>query len=117
LAAAAATAASIVYLMFTQQMFPRSIYIYSCILDLVLIGGVRFGYRIIRDLRRPGAFMSLINTLRNSQGAEISRVMVVGAGDAGAASLKISNSIPISERKWSSSSTTIRTNRIGASWE
>jgi len=88
LAAAAATAASIVYLMFTQQTFPRSIYIYSCVLDLVLIGGARFGYRIIRDLRRPGAFMSLINTLRNSQEAEISRVMVVGAGDAGAAIIK-----------------------------
>ncbi|HWQ78350.1 MAG TPA: nucleoside-diphosphate sugar epimerase/dehydratase [Anaerovoracaceae bacterium] len=88
LAAIAATAASIVYLMFTQQSFPRSIYVYSCVLDLVLIGGVRFGYRIIRDLRKPGAFKNLISVLRNSPSPEISKVMVVGAGDAGAAIIK-----------------------------
>ncbi len=88
LAAIAATAASIVYLEFTQQFFPRSIYVYSCVLDLVLIGGVRFGYRIIRDLRRPGALTGLLRTLRSSQSSEISKVMVVGAGDAGAAIIK-----------------------------
>jgi FlaA1/EpsC-like NDP-sugar epimerase len=88
LAVLAATMASIAYLMFTQQMFPRSIYVYSCVLDLVLIGGVRFGYRIVRDLRRPGAVISLLHALRDSQGPDISRVMVVGSGDAGAAIIK-----------------------------
>ena len=88
LAAITATAASIVYLEFTQQMFPRSIYVYSFVLDIVLIGGVRFGYRIVRDLRKPGAFMGFIHLLTKSQSAEISKVMVVGAGDAGAAIIK-----------------------------
>lgn len=89
IAAFAATAASIVYLEFTQQYFPRSIYVYSSILDLVLVGGVRFGYRIIRDLRKPGGANSLMSLLTKRQiGAEISKVMVVGAGDAGAAIIK-----------------------------
>lgn len=88
LAAAAATAAIIVYLEFTQQYFPRSIYIFSCIMDILLIGGVRFGYRILRDLRTPGAFKSIVFSLGKGQGAEITKVMVVGAGDAGAAIIK-----------------------------
>jgi FlaA1/EpsC-like NDP-sugar epimerase len=70
-------------------MFPRSIYVYSFVLDIVLIGGVRFGYRIIRDLRKPGAMQGLLHLLSKSHDAvEISKVMVVGAGDAGAAIIK-----------------------------
>lgn len=89
MAAVTATAASIVYLEFTQQYFPRSIYVFSCVLDFVLIGGVRFGYRVVRDLRKPGAVGNLVRVLRKSNsGSEISRVMVVGAGDAGAAIIK-----------------------------
>ncbi|MDD3168075.1 MAG: nucleoside-diphosphate sugar epimerase/dehydratase [Eubacteriales bacterium] len=89
LAAAAASAATIVYLEFTQQYFPRSIYVFSFVLDILLIGGVRFGYRIIRDLRKPGVMLNLISLLRKSEkGAAISKVMVVGAGDAGAAIIK-----------------------------
>ncbi|HYE67458.1 MAG TPA: nucleoside-diphosphate sugar epimerase/dehydratase [Anaerovoracaceae bacterium] len=89
LAAVASAAATIVYLEFTQQYFPRSIYVFSCIMDIVLIGGVRLGYRIIRDLRKPGGVNSLMSLLTKRQvGAEISKVMVVGAGDAGAAIIK-----------------------------
>ncbi len=88
-AATAAASASIVYLEFTQQYFPRSIYIYSYFLDIVLIGGVRFGYRILRDLRKPGAVINLVRLMgKGSERAEISKVMVVGAGDAGAAIIK-----------------------------
>jgi FlaA1/EpsC-like NDP-sugar epimerase len=89
LAAFAATAASIVYLEFTQQYFPRSIYVFSGIMDFVLIGGARFGYRIIRDLRKPGGMRSLLAIMTKREiAAEISKVMVVGAGDAGAAIIK-----------------------------
>lgn len=88
-AAVAAAAASIVYLEFAQQYFPRSIYILSCIMDFLLVGGVRFGYRIFRELRNPATVKSLILTLtKRSNGAEITKVMVVGAGDAGAAIIK-----------------------------
>ena len=89
LASVAAAAASIVYLEFSQQYFPRSIYVISFIIDILLIGGVRFGYRIIRDLRKPGAMTNLFLLLRKKEeGAAVSRVMVVGAGDAGAAIIK-----------------------------
>jgi len=88
LAAVAATTASIVYLAFTQQYFPRSIYIFSCVMDLVLVGGVRFGYRIVRDFRKPGAAANFVRLLGKRNTAEISKVMVVGAGDAGAAIIK-----------------------------
>ncbi|MDD2190288.1 MAG: nucleoside-diphosphate sugar epimerase/dehydratase [Eubacteriales bacterium] len=84
-----ATAATIVYLEFSQQMFPRSIYIYSFILDIVFIGGVRFGYRILRELRNPGTLgRMLINILKGGRGQDYSKIMVVGAGDAGASIIK-----------------------------
>lgn len=89
LASAAAAAASIVYLEFSQQYFPRSIYVFSFIMDIVLIGGVRLGYRIVRDLRKPGAVIHLARLMSSGRrGSEISKVMVVGAGDAGAAIIK-----------------------------
>jgi FlaA1/EpsC-like NDP-sugar epimerase len=84
-----ATAATIVFLEFTQQMFPRSIYIYSFIMDFVLVGGVRFGYRILRELRNPGAFGNILfNILKKGQNLDVCKVMVVGAGEAGAAIIK-----------------------------
>lgn len=87
--AAAAASASIVYLEFTQQMFPRAIYVYSFILDILLIGGVRLGYRTVRELRTPGAMKSLFfGVLKSEVKAGISKVMIVGAGDAGAAIIK-----------------------------
>ncbi|QOX65085.1 polysaccharide biosynthesis protein [Anoxybacterium hadale] len=86
---AAAAAASIVYLEFTQQMFPRTIYVYSFILDILLIGGVRLGYRIIRELRAPGAVKSLFfGVLKSEARGSFTKVMIVGAGDAGAAIIK-----------------------------
>ncbi len=99
-ASVAATAASIVYLEFTQQMFPRSIYVYSFILDILLIGAVRFGYRIFRELRTPGSLSSLLfGVLKRGNSAELSRVMVVGAGDAGAAIIKDIKQHPDSGKK------------------
>ncbi|MDF3000071.1 MAG: polysaccharide biosynthesis protein [Bacillota bacterium] len=87
--ASAAAAASIVYLEFTQQMFPRAIYVYSFILDILLIGGIRLGYRTVRELRTPGAMKSLFfGVLKSEVKAGISKVMIVGAGDAGAAIIK-----------------------------
>ncbi len=89
IASMAATAASIVYLEFSQQFLPRSIYVFSFVLDIVLVGGVRFGYRIVRDLRKPGAMLNLFRLMsKGEERAAISKVMVVGAGDAGATIIK-----------------------------
>lgn len=90
LAVIAATAATIVYLEFTQQYFPRSIYIISCILDMITTGGIRLGYRTIRDFRNLGSLKNFLKRLWKKEITveEVSRVMVVGAGDAGATIIK-----------------------------
>ncbi len=90
-------AANIVVLAFMgliQQTLPRSIYPYAALLEMFLVGGVRFGYRIVRNLRTPGMFnlgrsRSMSEALQDTMGGDSSRrVMLVGAGDAGAAMIK-----------------------------
>jgi len=90
LACIVATSATIVYLEFTQQYFPRSIYIFSCVLDIFATGGIRLGYRTIRDFRNWGSIKAFVLRLRKKElkGSEVIKVMVVGAGDAGATIIK-----------------------------
>lgn len=90
IAAIGATALAITYLALTQQNLPRSIYIISCLVDIILIGGVRMGYRTIRDLRNPGTFNNFVLRIGNKEfiGNDGTKVMVVGAGDAGATIIK-----------------------------
>ena len=78
------------YIALTQQAVPRSIYIISALLIMVLVGGSRILYRIIRNLRSPGAFSNAVFTLgrRNLAGDGVARVMIVGAGDAGASMIR-----------------------------
>lgn len=66
------------YLMITQVYFPRSIYILIFILDILFIGGSRLNYRTLRKFRN-----------KNFKTNEfVKRVMIVGAGDAGARIIK-----------------------------
>ncbi len=89
LAVLVATAAAIVYLEFIQRSMPRSIYVFSCMMDFLLISGVRFGYRILREFRSPSSFKSVFLSLaKRSVGSDLTKVMVVGAGDAGAIIIK-----------------------------
>lgn len=69
-----ATAATLSYTFIMQQHLPRSIYILTFILDIVLIGGIRFSYRATRRMKNSG--------VSNRKG--LKRVMIVGAGQAGA---------------------------------
>lgn len=89
-ASIAATAAAITFLEFNQQYFPRSVYVFSCVLDMLMLGGLRFAYRTIRDLRSPGNFNSFIKHMGKGGllGSDLIKVMVVGAGDAGATIIK-----------------------------
>ena len=80
--AALANASIVAYLAFSQQMLPRSIHALALLLDMAFIGGVRFAYRISRTYRDTGLFT--LNTRLASQ----RRVLIVGAGEAGAIVIK-----------------------------
>ena len=80
------------YMAMTQQSMPRSFYIICTFLDIVLIGGIRFIYRYIREYRYPGYFpvpggkhhaLSLLGSDR-----EYTRVLMVGAGNAAGTVIK-----------------------------
>ncbi len=78
---------TLAYMAFSQQMMPRSIYIISGLLIVVLVSASRMTYRLLRILRNPGAFkgMPLFKGKNSIIGSELTRVMIVGAGEAGAA--------------------------------
>lgn len=92
LASLTGSLAVIVYLEFTQQAFPRSTYIFEPCLSMLFIGGIRLSYRFFRDLKTPGNFNSYV--LRKTgkhaplEGDDSTKVMLVGAGDAGASIIK-----------------------------
>jgi FlaA1/EpsC-like NDP-sugar epimerase len=52
--------------------FPRSVYVIEWLASIMLVGGLRFGIRTVREVGR-----------RAAAGAARRRVLVVGAGDAG----------------------------------
>jgi FlaA1/EpsC-like NDP-sugar epimerase len=54
-----------------EATVPRSVIVLDALLTVVLIGGVRFALRAVRENRRP------------KQGPRLRRVMIIGAGDAG----------------------------------
>lgn len=66
-------AAILSYMFIRQVTLPRSIYIIVALLDMVLIGGLRFSLRAITTV---GAEFSKGNNQK--------RIMIIGAGDAGA---------------------------------
>ncbi len=73
-----ATAGTTTFMVLTQNQLPRSIYIMTLILDVAFLGGLRFSYRFFRLMkqRRLG---------RHNEGK---KVLIVGAGDAGAMVVK-----------------------------
>ncbi|MGV8145858.1 MAG: polysaccharide biosynthesis protein [Alkaliphilus sp.] len=77
----AANAAIISYMVISQQVLPRSIYILAFMLDVIFIGGIRFSYRVARRFKEGGVY-----GLTKSK--NIKRVMIVGAGQAGAMVIK-----------------------------
>ncbi len=77
----AANAAIISYMVISQQAMPRSIYILAFMLDVIFIGGIRFSYRVARRFKEGGVY-----GLTKSK--NVKRVMVVGAGQAGAMVIK-----------------------------
>ncbi|WP_427337959.1 polysaccharide biosynthesis protein [Caloranaerobacter sp. DY30410] len=69
-----ANAAVLSYLFIKQIHLPRSIYILVTMIDMMLIGGIRFSYRILRRVKNRDFKIS----------SNEKRIMIIGAGDAGA---------------------------------
>jgi len=90
-AAFVSNAVIISYIFIAQIAVPRSIFIITVFTDIFLIGGVRFAYRALRRVVKGETFR-----FRQSK-----RILVVGAGDAGAMVIKEMllhpelNSIPV----------------------
>ncbi len=94
-----ANALAITFLQFTQQYLPRGVNAMVVIIDIILIGGVRMLYRMMREHLYPGNFnvvsgrkaRSMKKTMKDTvmgEADEKIRVMIVGAGDAGASMIK-----------------------------
>ncbi len=83
-----ATMATVSLLTALQLTMPRSIYILTALIDIVLIGGVRFFYRFIRRTRRPSFYL-------NKKGRK--NVLVIGGGEAGSLLIKEYKSNPESD--------------------
>ena len=71
-AAIVSNAAILSYMFIRQSSLPRSIYIIATLLDMVLIGGMRFSYRALNSF--AGGIIKNDNQ---------KRIMIIGAGDAG----------------------------------
>lgn len=70
------------YFILFEHHLPRSVYIIAGMFCLALVGGSRFAYRCIRNVRSPGKFN--IKDEKTQQ----TRIMLVGAGDAGASLIR-----------------------------
>lgn len=64
----------LIYFILRQVNFPQKIYILIFIIDILFIGASRLSYRVIRRFRKRK-----LNSNNN-----IKRIMIIGAGDAGA---------------------------------
>ena len=66
------------YIYIMQIKVPRSIFLITIMLDIFLIGGIRFAYRVFRRIVRGEVIR-----IKNSK-----RILIVGGGDAGAIIVK-----------------------------
>lgn len=66
------------YLFLVQQHLPRGVYVITAILDMMFIGGFRLSYRMLPRMKKVD-----FGVKENDK-----RVMVIGAGDAGAIIIK-----------------------------
>ena len=82
-ACVASSALCVTYRVLFNLTLPRSVYVISLLLDIILVACSRFGYRWLRDAKTPGSF-----NLEKDHTGELRRILLVGAGDAGASLIK-----------------------------
>lgn len=78
-----ATIAGTLYLIISRNTLPRSVYIIAGLFTVFFVGATRFSYRTIRNCLYPGYF-----NLKTVDDQEETRLLLVGAGDAGATLIK-----------------------------
>jgi FlaA1/EpsC-like NDP-sugar epimerase len=78
LASIVATTATVSLIAALQMKMPRSIYLLTFLFDTILVGGVRFSYRLLRRGRNNNWFFN----------RDRKRIMIVGAGAAAAMLVK-----------------------------
>lgn len=86
LASGAAQLLVMFFITFSGQYMPRGIYVIGFLFMVFLLGFFRLSYRFIRNLRNPGTFNSFVLRIGRKDiiGGNVTKVMVVGAGEAGA---------------------------------
>ena len=88
--------AAIAFLVLSSHLLPRSVYFIVTVLDIAALGLIRLAYRYFRHRRAYGRIRllgkgnckSFWHFLRNRSGFNGKRLMLVGAGDAGAEIIK-----------------------------
>jgi len=68
----------ITYMVLTQQMLPRSIYLLAFMLDTIFIGGIRLSVRATRNMKENNIFRK----------KDYKKILIIGAGQAGAVVIK-----------------------------
>ena len=91
----------VVYMSFTEQLLPRSIYISSVIIIIFLVSASRLSYRFLRNFRNHGSLNNFAFSIGRKDiiGGDLTKVMVIGAGDAGATIIKEIKSHPEYRKK------------------
>src|SRR5665648_639271 len=89
------------FITMTGQMLPRSIYLIGILVMAASVITTRLAYRLLRSLRNPGKFNVFAwKTGRiDIFGKDFVKVMVIGAGDAGATMIKKIIAIPAAKQK------------------
>ncbi len=84
------SAAVILVMLYFEQRLPRSIYIMTFMFDIIFLGGSRIGYRLLRSLKHVRNIGILLSQRIKGDFSykKHSRVLIVGAGDAGASMIK-----------------------------
>ncbi len=74
------------FMTFSVQSMPRMIYMIAFFIMVFLLSASRISYRMVRNLRSPGAFNSFVLRIGRKDiiGGNVTKVMVIGAGEAGA---------------------------------
>lgn len=80
--------AVMLFLTLTQQVIPRGVQCICYLIDILLMGGTRLGYRVLFNPSETGGLYAILRSNMSSGKSKSSRVLLVGAGDAGASMIK-----------------------------